>query len=120
MVAPVHTLRQPFWNDFPAIRAELTCVFGIDQYDTTTSFFRFVRGVLYKLIPRRINDAFGKVVIFHHSLHVQIFKSNESVAIDQFSRHFVRVVPALIRDMLMQSRQFSDGFATTNRPLLLA
>ncbi|WP_274432125.1 hypothetical protein [Alicyclobacillus sp. ALC3] len=62
--------------------------FGIDQYDTTTSFFRFVRGVVYELIPRRINNAFGKVVISQHSLHVQIFKSKESVVIHECSDKF--------------------------------
>src|SRR5579883_1393625 len=113
MFASVYTLRQFLWFDFAAIRAKLACILWINQYDTTTSLFRFVHRELYELIPRCINNALGKVVILHHALYVEALESNETTLIDEFPRYLVCIILTLVRNMCMQSCQLTNRLTTT-------
>lgn len=101
MFASVYTLRQFLWDDFTAIRAKLTGILGINQYNTTSSLFRFVHRELYELIPSRINNALGKAVILHHALYVKVLESNETIPVDEFPRYLVCIILALVRNVLI-------------------
>lgn len=104
MIAPMYSFRQFFGNkSFPA-SAQLTRILGINEHDMTTRFYRFVRGVCDELMPRRIDNAFGQMMILHHALHVQVLNRDEAIAIDDLARDFVCIILALVRDVLMRLR----------------
>ena len=48
---------QVFGNNFTTAAAHLGCVPGINQYHTSTSAYRLVRGELYELSPGYICNA---------------------------------------------------------------
>ena len=100
-------------------RTILTRVAGVYKHDTTTGPFSLVRRVLYELIPSRIRDALGQMMIFQESLSIQILQSNEVIGIDEASGNLMGYVPPLVRPMLMGFRKTTDSFLAPPTALLL-
>ena len=57
-----------------------------------TSFFRFVAGVRYQLVPRGIGNAFRQAMILDHACDRQVFKHNRAERIYQFATDLVREI----------------------------
>jgi len=95
----MNTDRQPFRNNFAATGTLLRCTLGVDQYDSPTSFFRFVLTELYESSPGYICyapvDYFVPVGL--HILNLQVLKSNELMFIDQFSTFLMSKIIAPVR-----------------------
>ncbi len=66
----MHPNTQILLNHLPTPATAFAGVAWLNQYDAPASLFRFAHRELYKLIPRRIRNAFRQTVVFEHSLCV--------------------------------------------------
>lgn len=116
----MNTNRQTFSDNRTAIRALLSSSLGINQYDTPASFFRFARGMLYKLSPSYIGNALinGLVAVLLHSFNIQIFKDNQAESINQFSTFLMSKVRASILDTGMDVVKSLDCLAVLWRTFI--
>jgi hypothetical protein len=64
------------------------------------------------LSERRINDVFGKIVIPHHSGHVQSFDKDRLVLADDPGRELLKRVAPCVADSGVKSGYFELGFLT--------
>ena len=76
-----------------------------------TSIFGFVGGVIHKLIPCGVTDAFRKVVIRHHVGDCQVFESNEVISINQIAADLVGKVRSTVGDPFVNQRDDPSRFA---------
>lgn len=87
----------------------------------SASAFSLADEYLKKSIPRRITYRFGKTMIFHHPFDVQIFNLDVIKLLDNMIGEFVEKVSALVRNLLMLSRQYASHLTTVRAvPFLLA
>lgn len=92
----MHTNTEVFINQDTTARTHLGRVAWIDQDDTMTSIFRFVRRVLNQLAPRCVCDAFGKAMVGKHSGCVQVLKDDQPVVVGQLSPDLMSKVAAAV------------------------
>jgi len=93
----MYTNAQIFVYQLPTPATALTGVARVNQYDTTASIFRFAQRVLYKLVPRRIRNAFRQAVVFEHPLYIQVLKGQHAEAVGQLPAFLVSKVTSSIR-----------------------
>jgi len=72
------------------------------------SFFRFAGQFAEKFRPRGIRNALGKTMIMGHTVHLQVFHTDDPIAIHKAAAFLVREVVTPERDPLMDA---SDSFA---------
>lgn len=72
-------------NHRTAPGAQLRCVSGVNQHNTTTSAFRLVRSELHKFFPAHIRNAPVDLMVpvGLHPLNIQVLKSDELIGINQ-------------------------------------
>lgn len=78
----------------------------------SASTFSLALEYLKKSIPCRITDGFGKVMVLHHALNVQIFNANIVKLSNDLISKFVKEIPALIGYSLMFASKYTSGFVT--------
>ena len=83
-----------------------------------TSVFGFVGGVIHKLIPCGVTDAFRKVVIRHHVGDGQVFESNEVRSIHQIAADLVGEIRSTVGDPFVNERDDPSRFAAQRRAAL--
>lgn len=92
---------QRLLNHGSTARALLGGMARINQHDHPTSILSFVRGVYDQLMPGCIRDAFCQTMILKHVFTIQPFKGYHAETIYPFTAQFMREIPALIGNTLM-------------------
>ncbi len=85
---------QVFGNNFTTAAAHLGCVPGINQYHTSTSAYRLVRGELYELSPGYIRDApvDDLIPLRLHPSNIQILKGDKLIGVNQLTAFLMRKI----------------------------
>ena len=104
----MNSIRQLFFNDSSASRAQLACVARINEYNGSTSVSCFVNRKLHELIPRYVSyalsDSFKSV--FSHLFDIKLFKGDDLIFIYQMPREFMYKVFSLVRNLFMEMGYF--------------
>lgn len=90
------TNAQTFRDYLTAAATHLARVARIYLHHTTPGTFSLVRCELDKLTPRRIRDGFGEPRVLEHPANVQIFKYDNSKAVEEFATFWMSKVAPLV------------------------
>src|SRR5262245_35899964 len=71
---------------------------------------RFVFQFTEYLAERSIRNVFGKIMVLHHSSHVQSFDKDRLVLADDLCRKILKRVSASVADFGVQPRYLESGF----------
>jgi putative transposase len=117
-LTPVFSHRQCFAHSLTTSRAILRRVARIHLDHYTASFFRFARKYQDELIPSRVTDALGEMMILHHPFDVQIFHGDRVELAYDLERRLVMKIGALASDLLMLPGQKLNRLASPIAPLV--
>jgi len=89
---------QNFRNHRAATGAPLRCASGVDAQHCATGAFSLVRGELHELAPGRIRNTLinGVVPVRWHVGNVQVFKNDQTKAVDRFTAFLMCKVGAVV------------------------
>lgn len=126
--APMNASRKRLTNYLAAVAALLAGVLCVDQFHSTAGAFSLARQDADELAPASIGDTASQPAIPQHACHVEAFRSNDRVPIDQRTRDFVVHVPPDITNLRVQSRDtlfnklstVAAAFTSTQRTLTSA
>src|SRR5215475_917413 len=118
IVTPVLSHREGFAHSLTTSRAILRRVGRIHLDHDTASLFRFARKDQDELIPSRVTDALGEMMILQHPFDVQIFDGHRIEFAHDFERRLVMEIGALASNLLMLPGQKSNRLASAIAPLV--
>lgn len=113
--APIGSLRQRHLLPMAALAAILAGVGRVHGNELTTSICCFVRQKRAELRPRRVTDAFGKAVVMHHSVDIQVFHRDNLEPIDDLPTVLMCKIPAPIGNTLMHMGDGLPKFSSSRR-----
>ena len=90
---------------------------GVHRDRCAASFFRFAGQYAQELSPGCIADALGQTVIMNHASDVQVFKGDQVVSLDEFSRCLVVEIQPLSSDLQVRFGHQDTGLTPPYRPL---
>lgn len=103
--------------DFCGTDARLTCTTRVNFHEHASGTFSLVREHKEKVRPSGIVNTLSKHPTCQ-TFDIEIFDCNQPVLIHDLSRFFVMKVPALIADVIVESREQQDRFTSAVRSFL--
>ncbi len=107
------TKRQLIEKPVTTFTASLRSVGRVNSDESVESFFRFATQHTEKIRPDRIMDTFGKTMVMHHSIDVQIFNCYKAEGINNLTAVLVGKVIAFESGTFMYS-----GYRLASEPAL--
>ena len=117
MRAPMQSFCQCFRDTMPTIRTVLRRVLGRDENERFTGAFSLVSRHTDQCAPRRIEDRFGKVLVFDHTANIEVFKGQPFVGIYERLGKFVEEVVTLVCHFDMCFAKYEAMLCPVTRPL---
>jgi hypothetical protein len=114
----MNTDAQTFLDYFTTAATHLACALWIYLYALSTSIFRFVSSVVYKLTPRCVCDGFSKTVILEHPAYIQRFKYNDSKSVYKLPAFLMGKVTAFVRYTLVYASNYFSPLLSLWRAFL--
>lgn len=98
-----YTITQSQFNQLAATGGEPRRIARINRFTNSPSVRSFVRSVLNQLIPRSVRNRFRETTVLNHPANVQVFKDNQTKAVNEVATELVREVPAAVGDSFMDA-----------------
>lgn len=81
----IRTLTERHLLPMPTPATGLRRIGGIDSYQLSASLFRFTRELVEECRPRHIADRFCQTMVMNHSVHIQVFYTDNAKLVGNLS-----------------------------------
>src|SRR5262245_31541178 len=99
-----YSLRERHLLPVSTLTAGLTGVGRVDFHQSSASFFRFARQLREKRRPGGVCNTFGKTMMMHHAVYVEVFNTDHTKLVDDFSTVLMGEVLSTPHNTLMDPR----------------